>query len=350
MPSSSAPVGGWAAAVLAALIGLPAAPAFGQTRPAEPAATIGDRAVTLQELDDNWKRFDAPALAQAEQTLYDGRKEAFERMVAESLIAQAAKAKGLAVEKYLEQETATRRKPVTDADVQAFYNANKGQMQDAALADVAPSIRDFLSTQREETARAALVAELRKAGPKTRLALAPPRQTVSLAAYNPSRGPVSAPVTIVEYSDYQCPFCARVNPTLARVREKYGNQVRIVWKDFPLENIHPLAAKASEAAHCAGEQGKYWELHDRLFANQKALGTDALKQHAAAAGLEPIGFGACLDSGRHASRVSDGVAEGKALGIDSTPTLFINGRRVTGAQPWEVFENIVEDELARAGR
>ncbi len=320
----------------------------GQAKPSESAATIGTRTVTLQDLDENWKRFDASAQAQAEQALYDGRKAAFERLVAESLIAQAATGKGLTVEKFLEAEVAQRRKPVTDADVQAFYNANKAQMEGASLDDVKGSIRDFLATQQETSARAALVAELRKAGPAMRLTLAPPRQTVAVAAYNPSRGAATAPITIIEFSDYQCPFCARVNPTLARVREKYGDKVRVIWKDFPLENIHPLAARAAEAAHCAGEQGKYWEMHDRLFANQKDLAVDSLKKHAVAVGAEPVAFAACLDAGRLASRVTDGAEEGKALGIDSTPTLFINGRRVTGAQPWDVFEGIIEDELARA--
>jgi len=347
MRFSEARAAGRAAGLLAGLLGLLAGSVSAQTRPADAAATIGSRTVTLQELDDNWKRFDAAAQAQAEQALYDGRKEAFARIVAETLIAQAAQARGLTADTYLEQETARRRTPVTDADVQAFYTANKEQMQGASLADISPSIRDFLSTQRAEAARAALVAELRKAGPTVRLSVAPPRQAVSLSAYNPSRGMATAPVTIVEYSDYQCPFCARVNPTLARVREQYGDQVRIVWKDFPLENIHPLAAKAAEAAHCAGEQGKYWELHDRLFANQKELAADGLKKHAAAAGLEPGGFAACLDSGRHAVRVTEGVAEGKALGIDSTPTFFINGRRITGAHPLDVFQGIIDDELAR---
>lgn len=344
MTSSNALRGGLLAAVACLLPAL----CWGQAKPSETAATIGTRTVTLQELDENWKRFDASAQAQAEQALYDGRKQAFERMVAESLIAQAAKAKGLTVEKFLEAEVSQRRKPVTDADVQAFYTANKAQMEGAALDEVKDSIRDFLSTQQATGARAALVTELRKSGPAVRLTLAPPRQTVSTAAYNPSRGAATAPVTIIEFSDYQCPFCARVNPTLARVRDKYGDKVRVVWKDFPLENIHPLAARAAEAAHCAGEQGKYWEMHDRLFANQKDLAADSLKKHAAAVGAEPVGFAACLDSGRHASRVTEGSAEGKALGIDSTPTLFINGRRVTGAQPWDVFEGIIEDELARA--
>jgi protein-disulfide isomerase len=124
--------------------------------------------------------------------------------------------------------------------------------------------------------------------------------------------------------------------------------VRLVWKDFPLTSIHPNAFKASEAAHCAGEQGKYWEMHDRMFANQQALAVDALKKSAADLGLDAEKFGACLDSGKYADRVRTGMEEGTALGVGSTPTVFINGRLLSGAQPYEAFRAIIEEELQRA--
>ena len=121
--------------------------------------------------------------------------------------------------------------------------------------------------------------ELKAKGAGVKVMLDPPRYTVAVAANDPVRGVASAPVTIVEFSDYQCPFCARVNPTLDQVRKTYGDKVKIVFKDFPLPN-HPQAPKASEAAHCAGEQGKYWEMHDLMFANQRALNVPELKQYA----------------------------------------------------------------------
>lgn len=121
-----------------------------------------------------------------------------------------------------------------------------------------------------------------------------------------------------------------------------------MWKDFPLTSIHPEAFKASEAAHCAGDQGKYWEYHDRLFANQRALQVDALKKHAADLGLEPAAFDECLDSGRHADRVRQGLQAGTRVGVGSTPTVFINGRLLTGAQPYEAFQAVIDEELERA--
>jgi protein-disulfide isomerase len=126
--------------------------------------------------------------------------------------------------------------------------------------------------------------------------------------------------------------------------------VKWVWKDFPLTSIHPQAFKASEAAHCAQDQGKYWEYHDKLFANQRALQVDALKKHAADLGLQSAAFDTCLDSGKYADRVRAGVQMGTQLGVESTPTVFINGRVITGAQPLEAFKAIIDEELQRANR
>jgi protein-disulfide isomerase len=124
--------------------------------------------------------------------------------------------------------------------------------------------------------------------------------------------------------------------------------VKFVWKDFPLTSIHPHAAKASEAAHCAGDQGKYWEYHDVLFANQRALQEEHLRKYAAGLNLNTAAFGTCLDAGKHASRVQAGLQEATQLGLSSTPSVFINGRLVMGAQSLEVFQGIIEDELQRS--
>ena len=126
--------------------------------------------------------------------------------------------------------------------------------------------------------------------------------------------------------------------------------MKFVWKDFPLTGIHPEAVKASEAARCAGDQGKYWEYHDVLFANQRALQPDQLKKYAADLKLNTATFDRCLDEGRHSVRVQSGLAEATKLGLSSTPSVFINGRLVMGAHPYEVFQAIIEDELQRQSR
>jgi len=334
--------GAWVAMGLLCL----AAPAVAQ-QPGDVAAKMGDRTFTVQELDDAWKAADAKSKADAEQAVYDGRKDALDRLIAEMLVEQAAKKQGVDADAYMEAEVAKRATPVSDADVSAFYKANTQQMQGRSLEEVGSTIRSFLEEQQEDAAHEAIIADLRKAAAPVTVRLDPPRVTVAIAPHDPVRGPAAAVVTLVEFSDYQCPFCSRVTPTLKRLRETYGDRLRIVWKDYPLYDIHPQAQKAAEAAWCAGEQGKYWEFHDRLFANQSTLGVDGLRQHATAVGLEPAGFASCLESGRHADRVKDGARQGNDLGVDSTPTAFINGRRLTGAHPYERFAEIIDEELSR---
>ena len=312
------------------------------------AARVGDRTITVKELDEHWQKSAPGPHAQALQAMYDGRKDALDEIIADSLIQQAAKARGVTAEQYMQAEVGKRVKPATDADVVTFYEQNQGQMQGRPLADVSPSIRRYLDDQQRSSAQEAVIAELRKAGPPIRLLFDAPRQQVNIAADDASVGPANAAVTIIEFSDFQCPFCQRVMPTLKQVREKYGDKVRIVWKDFPLTSIHPQAFKAAEAGNCAREQGKFWEYHDKLFTNQQALQPEFLKKYAADAGLDAAKFGACLDTAKYSDHVQEQMGIGTGLGVASTPSLFINGRLVAGALPYESFASIIDEELERA--
>ena len=333
-----------AALVLALACSAPAQQASGGV---EPAARVGDRTITVKELDEHWQKATPGPHAQALQALYDGRKNALDAIIADSLIQQAAKATGVTAEQYMQAEVGKRLKPVTDADVVRFFEQNQGQMQGRPLADVGQSIRRYLDDQQRSSAREAVIAELRKAGPPISLLIDAPRQQVSVGADDASVGPANAAVTIVEYSDFQCPFCQRVAPTLKQVRDTYGDRVRIVWKDFPLTSIHPQAFKAAEAGNCAREQGKFWEYHDRLFSNQQALQVEFLKKYAADAGLDAAKFNACLDTAKYSDRVQEQMGIGTGLGVQSTPALFINGRLIAGAQPYETFVSIIDEELER---
>jgi protein-disulfide isomerase len=316
--------------------------------PGDVAARIGDRTITVRELDERWKQDDPAQNAEVTQSIYDGRRAALEAIIADSLLAEAAKSSGMSADGYLEAEIGKRIKPVTDAEVSTFFSANQSQMQGRGLDVMAPAINRYLTDQRRAQARDAILSELRAKGPAIRVALEVPRVNVAISADNPGWGNASAAVTIIEFSDYQCPFCQRVEPTLKRLRATYGDKIRFVWKDFPLTQIHPQAFKASEAAHCAGDQGKYWELHDVLFNKQQELQLDDLKRHAIELGLNTATFNECLDSSKYGERVRDGLSEGSQLGVNSTPTIFINGRRLSGAQPYEVFAAVIDEELARA--
>ena len=329
------------------LFGCSSAPAAQQAASGDAAARVGDRVITNKELDDRWKALDPAGHAEAAQKLYDGKRSALDAMVAEALIAEAAKKKSLSPEAFEQAELKARIKPVGEADVVTFYQSNINQMQGRSLEVMAPAIRRYLQDQQTDAARSALIAELRKSGPAVRVLFDAPRHEVAVTADDPSLGSSSAPVTLVEFSDFQCPFCQRVAPTLKQVKDTYGDKVRVVWKDFPLTQIHPQAFKAGEAAHCAADQGKFWEYHDRLFANQQALQPNDLKKYAADMGLDASAFATCLDSSKYGERVRDGVAEGSRLGVNSTPTIYINGRVLSGAQPYEVIASVIDEELSK---
>lgn len=316
----------------------------------EVAARIGDRAITIAEVDARWQQAQPGARAAALQQLYDGRKEALDAIINDMLIEETARERNISPTQFVDAEIAQRVKPVTEADILAFFQQNQDQMQGRGLAAMTVPIRNFLEQQQRIQAYQALVAELRRNGPPINLVMDAPRYDVPIADDDPALGPANAPVTLVEFSDFQCPFCLRVAPTLKQLREAYGDRIRIVWKDFPLTSIHPQAFKAAEAAHCAREQGKFWEFHDVLFANQQALLVESLKQYAVDLGLDAAAFNTCLDTSKYNDRVQQHMGIGTGLGVNSTPTTFVNGRRVTGAQPYEVFSAIIEEELQRAGQ
>ena len=163
------------------------------------------------------------------------------------------------------------------------------------------------------------------------------------------KGDPNAPVTIVEWSDYECPFCQRFySQTLSQIESQYidTGKVKLVYRDFPL-SIHPQAQKAEEAAECAGEQGKYYEMHDMLFDRGVSGGVSSFKNYAEQLGLDTAAFNSCLDSGEMAAEVKADMQAGASQGIRGTPGFIINGQLVSGAQPFQVFEQIIEEELAK---
>jgi protein-disulfide isomerase len=172
---------------------------------------------------------------------------------------------------------------------------------------------------------------------------------VEVAADGPSKGDPNAPVTIVEFSDFECPFCGRAEDAVNKVMDTYKGKVRLVYRDYPLE-FHAKAQKASEAALCAGDQGKYWEMHAKLFANQKALEPAQLKQHAKEVGVDSGKFDKCLDGGDKKQDVDKHKKAGEEAGVTGTPAFFINGRPLTGAQPFEKFKEIIDHELGATGK
>jgi len=196
------------------------------------------------------------------------------------------------------------------------------------------------------------VAEVKK--PEAQAAQEANKQQAKLAAVPPVtdkdyiRGDKNAPVTLIEYSDFECPYCARHVDTLDKILSEYKGKVRLVYRNFPL-SFHPHSKKAAEAAECAGEQGKFWEMHDEIFkANKsKTMGVDKWKKVAANLGLDTAKFNKCLDSDEYASKITSQMRDGAAAGVKGTPATFVNGQLVSGAVPYESFKQIIDTALSK---
>jgi protein-disulfide isomerase len=171
-----------------------------------------------------------------------------------------------------------------------------------------------------------------------------PKVTVNVPSHSPSKGPAGAPITIVEFSEFQCPFCARVGPTLKQIEKEYGDKVKVVFMHQPL-SFHNFAQVAAEASMAAHEQGKFWEMHDKLFANQRALSRPDLEKYAQELGLDLAKFKDALDKGRFKDAVKKDQEIAEKLGVRGTPAFFINGRKLVGAQPFDQFKRVIDAEL-----
>ena len=285
-------------------------------------------------------------ISQAKQQIYDGKRQALDDLIGKKLEENAAKAKGVSVDAYVKTEVEDKVDPVTPADVDNFYTQNQRQFGSKSKDEVAPQINDMIKRNRVAQKRNELRASLR-AATTVRTLLEVPRMQVSPGDSQP-RGPKDAPVQLILFSDFQCPFCSRVETTLKQVKDRYGDKIAIYFRDYPLP-FHQYAAKAAEAAACAGKMGKYWEYHDALFANQQALDVPSLKKTAETLGLDGNAFGQCLDSGEMKAKVDKDQQAGQGYGVSGTPASFINGRLVPGAQPFEGFQRVIDDELQTKG-
>jgi protein-disulfide isomerase len=301
-------------------------------------AMVGDVKITEAEVEDLM----AAQLMRVEQERYNLIKQGVDSLVADRLLEAEALQRSVSVEALLAEEIESVVVVPTDAEVDAFYEERKARIRQPK-EEVADQIRDYLTQQRESEIRSRLVSQLKQEH-GYRLMLQPIRLPVDAEGF-PAKGPGDAPVTIVEFSDFECPYCSRVNPALQQVMERYSGRVRLVFRQFPL-NIHANAQKAAEASLCAQEQGKFWEMHDVMFKEQRSLGADQLKEKAARLGLDAAAFNECLDSSQFAEAVAADLEAGGRLGVTGTPALFINGRFLSGAQPFNEIAKVIDEELA----
>jgi protein-disulfide isomerase len=312
--------------------------------PNDTVATVGPVSITLAQVDEvalqaRTGGFAGLTLGQA---LYDARRTALNDIVADMLIDQEAKARGIDGAKLTEQEVDAKVMAVTDADILEWYQVNAARVQGAPLDQVRERIRPLIVQQRTQTAYRAYVDQL-KSKTTVRILLDPPRLKVA-TGNSPAKGPANAPIELVEFSDFQCPFCLNARPTVKKVLDTYGDQIKLVHRHFPLPN-HPNAWPAAEASECAAEQGQFWPYHERLFAHPTKLTDGDLKQAAAELGMNSGRFNDCVDSHKYKAKVDADIKAGTEAGINGTPAFFINGRLLSGAQPFDAFKRIIDDEL-----
>lgn len=347
-PALDAPVGpprrpaplGRALCFAAALAGL-AGGAPARAELPEVVARVNGTAVTREAVVQRT----AAALArlrEQERGLIDA---AVNGLVDDALIAEAAQKENKPPGTWLADTIDKRVRPPGEDAVRAFYNEHAQAFAGRTLDAVRPQIVEQLLNDERRRVEAELKRQLR-AQARVELLLEPVRAGVGAGAY-PAKGAADAPVTIVEFGDYECPFTRRAEPVLQRLEKSYGALVRFVWREFPAP-YHALARPAALASACAGRQQKFWPLHDALLAAPRAA-LDNLTELARTAGLEPAAFGACLADTANAAAVDGDLAEGRALGVTAPPALFVNGRPLTTSVTYEDLARLVDDELARAG-
>ncbi len=292
----------------------------------------------------------SPQLAEIEKRKTDLVKRGLDGYVIQKLVQAEAKKRGLANEdELLKVEIEDKVPKPSDAEIQKIYDEAKasGQVpENIPLEQVKPEIVKMLTEPARREKIQALVNDLRSKADISVTLPEKPAVRVEVAATGPSKGPDNAPITIVEFSDFQCPFCGKANTSVDEVLKSYEGKVRVVFRHYPLP-FHQEAPKAAEASLCAADQGKFWEYHDKLFANQSALKVEDLKKHASDLGLDAARFNECLDSGKKAEIVSKDKADGEKAGVTGTPAFFINGVALSGAVPASEFKTIIDAELKK---
>jgi len=304
-------------------------------------AEIDGEPISLAELDHKLVE------RMPQERVFEMRRQVLDELVAERLLAREARARGVTPEQLAKTEIEDKAKPVGAAETQEMFDRSGLAARGATLEQYKSRIEQSLRERRNAERRTAFAEELRGRA-KVKINLEEPRSQLTFPADAPMLGPPGAPVTLVEFLDYQCPYCHRVQGVVDHVLQQYPGKVRFVHRDFPLDSIHSQAMNAARAARCAGDQGKFWQYHRKLLAEPGHENAD-LRNRAVALGLDESRFATCLASTRHDAAIEQATAQGRELGVSGTPTFFINGRRLVGIRSPEDFSKVIEEELKRVG-
>jgi protein-disulfide isomerase len=324
------------ASLLVMGMSLTATVVYGQIaqEPLQVVAKVSGANLTLTDLQQD----EGGKLLQAEYQFYLNERKALEELIDNRLLGDEARKKNITLDKLLDTEVYKEVKDPTEDQLEVYYEGLDTQEPYQSIReDVLQHIRELRRTK----ARAAYVDQLRKQA-QINIMLMPPSAQVDVSkAY--ARGSENAPVVLVEFADYQCPYCQKVNPQIQQLKKEFGDSLTVVYKDFPLP-MHHGSEKAAEASRCAGEQGKFWEYHDVLFYS-KLLEVDALKEHARVLKLDGDRFDTCLDSGAESGAVKKDLDEAKSLGLTGTPSFFVNGHFFSGVVDYAALKDIVNQQL-----
>ena len=310
--------------------------AAGQQNSAVVAEVNGDK-LTVADLEQK----EATELLQSRYKYYQAERKALDDLIDQHLLEVQARQENLTVDQLLKREVnSTLKADPTEDQLRIYY---EGVDTDQPFEAMREQILQHIREARYNKARAAYVKSLRSHAQIT-IAMTSPSAPVEVSR-SPVRGNRDAPVVLVEFADYQCPYCQKIHPDLEKLQKEYGNRLALVYKDYPLP-MHPYAQKAAEAARCAGNQGKFWEFHDMLFAGKKLQPAD-LKEQAHTLNLDEQQFDKCVVEGLAAADVAKDADEARSLGITGTPSFFINGHFFSGVLSYAALRDIVEQQLAR---
>ena len=320
---------------------------------ADTAARVGDRVITIAEVDREWRRTDPNSQIGLSRDVYEMRRRVLQTMVADELLAREAASRGLSVEALLAEEIPKRTIEMPEASVAALYQGLGERTRGATIEQLRPALRAWLQQVTEpELAKMNYVEELMKVSTRAEVLLAAPRVRVEHTPQDATLGPATAPVEIVAFGDFLNDEYVRFGRALGRVRETFGDRVRIVFKN--LATTAPESPAAAEAAQCARVQGKFWEFHDALLAAPGPIGPSRVRQAGAEAGLNAAAFDTCIDSGQFRGVIRDALNEAAGYGVRVSPSFLVNGQLALDPPsflpPFDFFKRIIEDELGQQAK
>lgn len=318
--------------------------------PGTVVARIDGKDIKVEDLGDDLVRAEKQALRTYCQEITTARDATLDNMLQQKLLTAAAAAEGKEVSAFVQAKVDAEVKPPTDEEIAAFYEANKSPTA-PPLENVRDQVIQAMNGPKGEAVLTRILDEMRAKAKVERLLpdVSPPPMDLSNPAHTAFVGPADAAVKVVEFSDFECPYCSRAAETFTALKTKYaGKSVQFAFRNFPL-SFHPNARPAAEYAQCAQEQGKFWEMHDGIFAAQRELSVDKLKEVATQIGLDTTKLDECLASGRVKPLIDQDMNKAQEVGVQGTPSFYVNGQAFAGNPTVEGLSQAIDAQLAKQG-